>query len=146
MKESDFFMLTAFKNQEVQIMTQIKGQTKNKGGRPAKSIKRNQVVTLKCASYEQTRIGANAKKAGLSVSAFLREMGLNGQVVTTEKALPAEVLSLTGTLNHMAANLNQIAKKRNSVVEELNATERAMLDVLSKEVKEVAQLIKAHLQ
>ena len=144
--ESDFFMLTAFKNQEVEIMTQTNGQVKNKGGRPAKSIKRNQVVTLKCASYEQTRICANAKKAGLSVSEFLREMGLNGQVVTTEKALPAEVLALTGTLNHMAANLNQIAKKRNSVVDELNAAERAGLEILSREVKEIARLIKTYLQ
>lgn len=127
-------------------MKQMNEQTKNKGGRPAKSIKRNQVVTLKCASYEQARISANAKKAGLSVSEFLREMGLNGQVVTTQKVLPREILVLTGTLNHMAANLNQIAKKRNSVVEELNATERAGLEILSREVKEIARLIKSYLQ
>ena len=131
---------------EAQNMTQTNEQPKNKGGRPAKSIKRNQVVTLKCASYEQARISANAKKAGLSVSEFLREMGLNGQVVTTEKALPVEILALTGTLNHMAANLNQIAKKRNSVIEELNAAERAGLEMLSREVKEAAQLIKNYLQ
>jgi hypothetical protein len=127
-------------------MKQMNEQAKNKGGRPAKSIKRNQVLTLKCASYEQARISANAKKAGLSVSEFLREMGLNGQVVTTEKVLPGEVLELTGTLNHMAANLNQIAKKRNSVVEELNAAERAGLEILSREVKEIARCIKSYLQ
>lgn len=127
-------------------MKQLNGQTKNKGGRPAKPIKRNRVVTLKCASYEQTRINANAKKARMTVSEFLREMGLNGQVVTTEKVLPREILELTGTLNHMAANLNQIAKKRNSVTDELNAAERASLEILSRDLKGIAQLIKGYLQ
>ncbi len=37
---------------------------------------------------------------------------------------------MTGTFNHIAANLNQIAKKRNSG-EELNALERASLKVQS---------------
>lgn len=135
-----------FKNQEGKIMKQINEQTKNKGGRPAKLIKRNQVLTLKCASYEQARINANAKKAGMTVSEFLREMGLNGQVVTTQKVLPKEVLELKGMLNHLAANLNQIAKKRNSVTEELNAAERASLEILSREVKSIVQLIKEYLQ
>lgn len=119
---------------------------RNKGGRPTKDIKRNRVVTLKCASYEQTRISVNAKKAGLSVSEFLREMGLNGQVVTIEKALPKEVLVAIGTLNHLAANLNQIAKKRNSVIDELNAAERADLAILSRQFKEIVVLIKNFLQ
>jgi hypothetical protein len=127
-------------------MKQRNEQTKNRGGRPTKSIKRNLVITLKCASYEQTRIGANAKKARLSVSEFLREMGLNGQIVITEKVLPKEVLTFLGTLNHMAANLNQVAKKRNSVVEELNAAERADLAVLSGQLKEIVQQIKTYLQ
>lgn len=127
-------------------MKTVQKQSGNKGGRPPKPVKRNKVVTLKCASYEQTRISANAKKAGLSVSAFLREMGTNGQVVTTEKALPKEILTFTGTLNHMAANLNQLAKKRNSVVDELNAAERASLEILSREVKAMVQLIKTYLQ
>jgi hypothetical protein len=57
-------------------------------------------------------------------------MGLTGKIDRREKALPKEVLELTGTLNHMAANLNQIAKKRNGV-EELNALDRATLKVQS---------------
>jgi hypothetical protein len=73
-------------------------------------------------------------------------MGLNGQIVITEKVLPKEVLTFLGTLNHMAANLNQVAKKRNSVVEELNAAERADLAVLSGQLKEIVQQIKTYLQ
>jgi len=119
---------------------------KNKGGRPPKSVKRNRVVALKCASYEQTMISARAKKTGLTVSEYLRELGLNGQIVITEKVLPREVLSMAGTLNHIAANLNQIAKKRNSVVDELNAADRASLEFLSRELKQLVLSIKMYLQ
>ena len=91
-------------------------------------------------------ISARAKKTGLTVSEYLRELGLNGQIVITEKVLPREVLLLAGTLNHMAANLNQIAKKRNSVVDELNAADRASLDFLSRELKQLVLSIKMYLQ
>jgi hypothetical protein len=59
------------------------------------------------------------------------------------KVLPKEVLQLSATLNHMAANLNQVAKKRNSL-DELNAIERAELNQLSRQVKELAGEIKNH--
>ena len=127
-------------------MAQTNESKKNKGGRPPKSVKRNRVVALKCASYEQTMISARAKKTGLTVSEYLRELGLNGQIVITEKVLPREVLSLAGILNHMAANLNQIAKKRNSVVDELNAADRASLEFLSRELKQLVLSIKMYLQ
>lgn len=127
-------------------MEQTSERKKNKGGRPPKSVKRNRVVALKCASYEQTMISARAKKTGLTVSEYLRELGLNGQVVITEKVLPREVLLLAGTLNHIAANLNQIAKKRNSVVDELNAADRASLEFLSRELKQLVVSIKMYLQ
>jgi len=52
---------------------------------------------------------------------------------------------MTGTLNHLAANLNQIAKKRNGL-EELNAIERASLNVQSIEVKQLTKLIKEKLR
>lgn len=140
-----FSHANAFKKEEGKIMEQTNEQKKNKGGRPPKSVKRNRVVALKCASYEQTRISARAKKVGLTVSEYLRELGLNGQIVITEKVLPKEVLLLIGTLNHMAANLNQIAKKRNSVVDELNAAERAHLEILSRELKQLVLSIKMYL-
>jgi len=119
---------------------------KKKGGRPPKAIRRNKVVTLKCASYEQARISANAKNASMSVSEFLRTMGLNGKVIVHKKVLPPEVLSFTAMLNHLAANLNQIAKKRNSVWDELNAVERVSLEFLSRDLKQIAQSIKNYLQ
>ena len=126
-------------------MGQTNEQKKNKGGRPPKSVKRNRVVAFKCTVLEQIRISARAKKLALTVSEYLRELGLHSQIVIIEKVLPKEVLFFLGTLNHTAANLNQIAKKRNSVVDELNAAERASLEILSREVKQLVLSIKMYL-
>lgn len=70
---------------------------------------------------------------------------MKGQAVSKIKALPAEVLQLTGTLNHLAANLNQIAKKRNGI-EQLDALERASLEVQSRDLKRPAEAIKNYLK
>ncbi len=120
-------------------------RTKNKGGRPKKAVKKDQLLAVKCSLFERRAIDARAKSANLNTSEYLREMALTGKIDRREKALPKEVLELTGTLNHMAANLNQIAKKRNGV-EELNALDRATLKVQSGELKGIAAQIKAFLQ
>ncbi len=119
--------------------------TRNKGGRPKKAVKKDQLLAIKCSLYERRAIEARAKSVNLSISEYLREIALTGKIDRRDKALPREVLELTGTLNHMAANLNQIAKKRNGV-EELNALERASLKVLSGELKGAAVQIKIYLQ
>jgi hypothetical protein len=54
------------------------------------------------------------------------------------------VLHLTGTLNHVAANLNQIARKRNKG-EDLDALERALLNKEVRNLQELSMEIKAHL-
>jgi hypothetical protein len=122
-------------------MEEQKPSTRNKGGRPKKAVKKDQLIAVKCSLFERRAIEARAKSANLSVSEYLREIALTGKIDRREKALPKEVLALTGTLNHMAANLNQIAKKRNSN-EELNALERAELKVQSGELKGIAKQIK----
>ncbi|UTA67292.1 plasmid mobilization protein [Emticicia sp. 21SJ11W-3] len=119
--------------------------TKNKGGRPKKAIKRDQLMAIKCTQYERKVIEAKAKSANLSVSEYLREIGLTGKIDKRNKALPKEVLSLTAALNHMSANLNQIAKKRNGI-EELSPLERAELKVQSGQLNEIAVQIKSYLQ
>lgn len=119
--------------------------TKNKGGRPKKAVKKDQLMAIKCTLYERKVIEARAKSANLSVSEYLREIGLTGKIDRRNKALPKEVLSFTAMLNHMAANLNQIAKKRNGI-DELSPLERAELKVQSGQVKEVAAQIKSYLQ
>jgi hypothetical protein len=122
-------------------MRQQNETKKNRGGRPKKAIKRDQLMAIKCTLYERKIIEAKAKKVNISVSEYLREIGLTTKINFRNKALPKEVLSLTGMLNHMAANLNQIARKRNSN-DELSPLERAELKVRSTEVKDLAVQIK----
>lgn len=118
---------------------------RNKGGRPRKKIKKECYITIKCTLYEKKIIESKAKSIYLNTSEYLRELGMTGKLNQQNKALSKEILSMTGTLNHIAANLNQIAKKRNSL-DVLNAVERGRLMVQSIEVKNLANLIKSKLR
>ena len=119
--------------------------TRNKGGRPKKAIKKDQMLAVKCSLFERKVIEARAKSVNLTVSEYLREIALTGKIDRRVKVFPKEVLAMSGTFNHIAANLNQIAKKRNSG-EELNAVERANLKVQSGELKVLACQVKSYLQ
>jgi hypothetical protein len=126
-------------------METVAVRIKNKGGRPVKAVKQNHFIGVKCSLIEKTLLQEKAKILGLSLSEYLRESGLKGQAVSKIKTLPIEVLQLTGTLNHLAANLNQIAKKRNGI-EQLDALERAGLEVQSRDLKRLAETIKNYLK
>jgi len=115
------------------------------GGRPPKAVKRDQHLAVKCSYLESKMIERKAKVVCLSVSEYLREQGLKGQVDRLVKVLPKEVLLFTGTLNHLASNLNQIAHRRNRG-EELSALERAVLVQAVQEVKNLVGAIKNYLQ
>lgn len=123
----------------------VANRGKNKGGRPPKTIKRNRIIALKCTLLEERIIRGKAKKAMLSVSEYLREMAINGAIMMRGRPLPKEILAFTGTLNHLAANLNQIAKLRNGF-ELLTLEERINLKNQSQEVKALAVQIKSYLQ
>jgi hypothetical protein len=118
-----------------------KSVTKGKGGRPSKAVKRNKLIGVKCSIIEKKLIGIKAKNSGLTVSEFLRELGLSGKIDMRKMALSKEILSFVGTLHHLAANINQIAKKRNQN-EELNSIERARLQQDCLAVKQLASDIK----
>jgi len=126
-------------------MEEIKPYLKSKGGRPKKPLKRDQLLQLKCTLVDRKIIQAKAKLANLSVSEYLREMGLSGKIDRRKKIFPKEILQLTGTINHLAANLNQIAKKRNGI-DELNAYERVELKLQSDDLKRLAEEIKNYLK
>lgn len=99
----------------------------NRGGRPQVPHKRRAAVSVMCTLIEKKIIEANAKRVGMNPSVFLRNLGLNTRIEVRIKTLPKPVLEMRGTLNHIAANLNQIARKRNKG-DDLNAMERALFD------------------
>jgi hypothetical protein len=140
-----FLMLTHSKKQEDRDMAELDKKLKNKGGRPVKAVKKSRVLTLKCSNYERMIIQAKARKVNLTISEYLREMALSGKVNLQGKALPKEVLEMTGTINHMAANLNQLAKKSNSVTDILTKTDFLVMKWLSDDLKEIALKLKKSL-
>ena len=119
--------------------------TKNKGGRPKQTIKKDRRVSVRCSFLQRKQVQLRAKNAQLTVSEYLLKMGLTGKIVIREKVLPPEVLKRLGELNHIAAYLNQIAKKRNGF-DELSAYERATLAIQSNQVKQLAQDVKNYLK
>jgi hypothetical protein len=123
----------------------IRNDKRKKGGRPKKAVKKDQLLGVKCSLIERKAIEGNAKLAGLSVSEYLREMGLSGKIDCAKKVLPKEVLLYTGTLNHLAANMNQIAHKRNRD-DVLNALERAELQHDATTLRQLAKEIKSYLR
>ncbi len=116
-----------------------------KGGRPRKAVTKNQQLAVMCTLTERKLIEAKAETANMSKSEYLRTIGLSGKIDMKIKALPKEILFFTATLNHLAANMNQIAHKRNCN-DELTEVERAELDALSRQVKQLADDIKSYLK
>jgi hypothetical protein len=114
-----------------------------RGGRPKVSHKRREALSVMCNLLEKKIIQINARNSGRSVSVFLRDLGLNGRVNLKVKSLPRSVLQLIGTLNHTAANLNQIAKKRNRG-DDLDAVERALLNQEVRGLQSIVQEIKRY--
>jgi hypothetical protein len=127
-------------------MTEIKKKRAGvrKGGRPKAIHKRDANLTVMCTLLEKRVIQANAKRAGMSALVFLRNYGLSGKMEVKIKSLPKGVLQMTGMLNHIAANLNQIARRRNKG-DDLDTMQRALLNRDVRDLQEVVKEIKAHL-
>jgi len=115
------------------------------GGRPKKSNKKNCFIGIRCTKEEKKLIGEKAKDLNQRPGEYLRNLGLNRQFDIRTKALPKEILQLVGTLNHLSANVNQIAKKAN-MDHSFSLFEHARLTMLAGEVKELAIQMKTYLK
>jgi len=130
--------------EKLRMMESAERKKYSKGGRPKKVIKQNHFIGVKCSLIEKIHLKQKAKAAGLSLSEFMREAALNGQAVRQIKLIPKEILQFTATLNHLAANINQLAKKGNQNYM-LDEAEKASLYNLSEDVKRLAIRIKNYL-
>ena len=80
---------------------------KHKGGRPQKAVNRT-VTSLRLTKVELYVIKSKAIKAGLRVTAYIRQMAINGKVTAR---LNEEERQFVRELVGMANNLNQLTKK-----------------------------------
>jgi len=124
-------------------METVKKKTWNrKGGRPKKSVRKTEQLALMCSPVERKIIEYKAQQSRVPVSQYLRELALDGKVVTRTNTFPKEILLFTATLNHLAANVNQVARKRNRE-ESFNEMERAEWLLLAEDIKKMAEKIKS---
>jgi len=145
--QGEIFLMLAHSEyrQKNETMEQPRNHTRSKGGRPKKSVKRDQLLGVKCTLPERRVIESRARSVQMTLSEYLRNIGLTGKIDRSERSLPKEVLQFTATLNHLAANMNQIARKRNRD-ESLNAIERATLQVDANAIRQLAKDVKSYLQ
>lgn len=66
---------------------------KTKGGRPKVIHKKRQALSVMCNILEKKIIQSNARGAGVSVSVYLRNLGLHGRTITRIKSLPNQLFS-----------------------------------------------------
>jgi hypothetical protein len=101
------------------------------------------VMAFLCSQVEKVYIKSCAKKAGKSLSAYVRQGALQG-FQHRDKSLPPEVLAFQAQLAHACGLLEVIARKRLDG-DELNALERAQLNEIRQSLQEFFEQIKQHL-
>ncbi|TPE43325.1 plasmid mobilization protein [Pontibacter mangrovi] len=81
--------------------------TRKKGGRPAKRIKRSHVLVVRLTETERLLVEGKAREAGLSASAWFRAAAKKAVIVAR---LRPEEASLLRMLSGLANNFNQITR------------------------------------
>lgn len=119
-------------------------ERKRSGGRPKKQVKRDQLLGVKCTLLERTTIEQKARSLALTVSDFLRTLALTRTGdPAPKKVLSKELLQRIGMLNHIAANINQIARRHNRG-DALSLMDRQWLFGLESEIKEISYNLSIH--
>ncbi len=110
----------------------------NKGGRPKLKVKRNERISVRCSLLEAKIILNKAKRVNLSKSEFMRESALRSKVVS--KTFPKDILQFKAEINHLASNMNQIAKSANQK-NYLNKEEIIQLNTILVDLKIISNKI-----
>ena len=84
---------------------------RKKGERPPSDTKRDQQITVLLTRLEKLAIQKRAKKAGLNLSDYCRQMVLTGQA---QARLTPEENAVLNQVAKLGNNLNQIAHKANT--------------------------------
>jgi hypothetical protein len=82
-------------------------KVKSKGGRPPKSVIRNELLAVRLFPKEKKALVEKAKTAGLTPSEWFRKAALRARIVPR---LSAEETHYLRVLSGLANNLNQLTK------------------------------------
>lgn len=82
-------------------------ENQKRPGRPVKSVRKEIRTTIRFTRPEYFVIKEKAVKAGIKPSVYLRQLGINGGIISR---LTAEERQFVRPLIGMANNLNQLAK------------------------------------
>ena len=85
-------------------------ETKHKGGRPLKLVKRKSATGIRFTKPEYLIVQSKAKEAGLKITVYIRAMSLKGNV---NPRMDDEERQFVRHLISMSNSLNQLAKKAN---------------------------------
>jgi len=100
-------------------------------------------VSFFCTPAEKVYIRSCAKKAGKTLSGYVRDGALQG-FPHKDKSLPPEVLAFKGQLAEVCGLLEVIMRKRLDG-DELNALERAQLKDVCRSLQQFLEQINKHL-
>lgn len=81
---------------------------KTKGGRPKKPVRRERVTGIRLTKAEEFIVRQKAAKAGMRLSAYIREMAIRGKV---KARMTEEERHFVRQLIGMSTNLNQLAQR-----------------------------------
>jgi hypothetical protein len=110
----------------------------------SRSNRKNKKISLWCTPMEKRYIEIRARRAHLSASEYVRELGLK-DYLKRPRTLPPEALAAIGQLLQLEAAIQIIARRRLNE-EELNHLERAQLKYLAAQIEKIIQQIKTYLQ
>jgi len=80
-------------------------QTKKNSGRPAQSIKREKPMGVRLTASERFIITQKAERAGMTLTAYLRHMAINGKVIARPMQ---EDRNIVKQLIKMTAEIHQL--------------------------------------
>ena len=87
-------------------METISGSRK-KGGRPAKTIKREIRAAVRFSNYEYYIVKEKAREAGLTPSAYIRQAAIKAKIL---QRISTDQVELIRQLTGMSNNINQVAR------------------------------------
>jgi hypothetical protein len=114
-----------------------------KGGRPTQEVKRNQLLGVKCTHLEKFTIEAHARSHHLSVSEYLRLLGLQQGGAPKAKHAPSELLQFSGQLCQLVSQLNALSNHYYEAGS-IHALEWAQVQTLCKETLQFLHTLKTH--